>query len=797
MENLQEFIKEYFSLLNLKKMPDTVKGHYDEMVANKDFPNKTVKGWADKMKDGDWNKLPDFKTLNDDELNELYVDLLETLDAMSAHTTNMDDDTKKFISTNFGDGKLFNVPSITVGIKNQMERLITLVLNDTDVKAMDLLYGQYNGESVLRAVLTGRKKYEDKDVKELIHTIISNYRQLKRENYLSERAAAKLDSLNWDTMQDAVKRFDISDVTDDNRKKLKEDAPKIFKTLFDKKKTREAFEKYEPGEKFVSEQINGALSDTDYTGKINEENYIAPKYTDKKNLRQKIDEKLDNAYSNVLKKYLTLHRANLTMTKCAPAIIKQLDKAEIEPTGGIKAILEKSGDVMNGLKGKEPFKAAEYFKWMTDKLSDYKDHGLGDAIEGALRNRRQMEHIIERLIFDAVEEDKVEAAEAVMEVLSVMQYGAFTSRTMSAVNGTDMTLFSDKGLSINNNEYMRGITKGADWMIKKGIQLAGYTTTALANKVFRNKSRVLGNSANLKQAVIDEKQRLADEKTEFEKEKNKQDKADRKTLKENGLKLKNSKAYFKGLELKSIKQADKKLTADREVEAQKLSAFESAQQDFDVLDKEKQTYERLFAIWVERPKISAEIGRLKAELKAMPNPAPDQDTELEAQTKKQELMQQQEQLKQLEEEYEALKAEYSGTVVDKKTGKITIKPYNKAKYKAAKDNCDAAKKAYDDQKQDNDTLQQNIDTYKDSKALIKETKEQMAKRQEKADTWDDDHKNGYAKLWAHWEFLQSGATKSLFHWSTKNLQKKMDSGRMNSKYNAFYAKWLQEHSYAA
>ena len=129
MENLQNFIKDYFSLLNLEKMPDTVKSHYDKMVANKDFPNKTVEGWAAKMTNGKWHNLPDFKTLTDDELNELYVDLLETLGAMSAHTVNMDDDTKTFIRTYFGDRKLFDVPSITGGIRAQIERLVTLVLN--------------------------------------------------------------------------------------------------------------------------------------------------------------------------------------------------------------------------------------------------------------------------------------------------------------------------------------------------------------------------------------------------------------------------------------------------------------------------------------------------------------------------------------------------------------------------------------------------------------------------------------------------------------------------------------------
>ena len=47
------------------------------------------------------------------------------------------------------------------------------------------------------------------------------------------------------------------------------------------------------------------------------------------------------------------------------------------------------------------------------------------------------------------------------------------------------------------------------------------------------------------------------------------------------------------------------------------------------------------------------------------------------------------------------------------------------------------------------------------------------------------------------EFLQSGKTKSLFHISTKKLQKKMDQGEMKNRYNDFYAQWLKSHPYAA
>ena len=800
MEKLQEFIKDYFSLLNLRKMSEPVKKRYDKMVGNNDFPNKTVKAWAGYRDDtsGEWKKLPNFSGLSDKDLNVLYLDLLKTFNNMNAHKTNLDDETKKFITAYFGAGKTFDVPDISNATKQKINGLIQTVLQDSNIRSAAEL-GFYDDEN-LEAILNGQKKHEDESARQLIFGIIQ---RLQKNLDPSELPFSQDELL---AIQKSIKPFGLSDVTKDNRDALKTNAPDIFAKLFKTKKTFEAFKKYEPDEKIISESIDSALYNTDYTGKINAENYIAPKYEDdQKNLHQKINEALENTYSDVLKKYLTLHRANLTMTKCAPAIIKQLDKAKIKPTDGLKALIdEKEGKkdaIIQALKGKEPFKAAEYFEWMTNKLVNYKKNGLDKAIEGALYNRRQMERIIEQIIFDAVKEDKIEQAKTAMEILSVMQYGMFTSRRMDAINQTDITLFSDKDLSWNKNDGIRFVTKATDRTIKAGIQLAGYATTAIANKVFRRPSRVL-NKSSLEDKVKEEQQNILDEKADFLSDKNKQDRADNKILKDNRKELKSAVSYFRDKGIKNLKQAEKILTVKKTEEEEKLASLETAEQNFAPWEQYKSDYERLMQISVERVNLSREIGNLRAELKALPNPAPNQQAEFEAATKKQKLTQLNTALNELENESNALKARYPGTQVDKETGKAVIVPFYNIKHKNityadAKKNRDKAEQEYTALKNDDDILEQNINNYKNAKFVIKETKEQKADRKKEADEWDEKHKNGYAELWAHWDFLQSGNTKSLFHLSTKKLQKKMDAGEMQNKYNKFYANWLKSHSYAA
>ena len=100
------------------------------------------------------------------------------------------------------------------------------------------------------------------------------------------------------------------------------------------------------------------------------------------------------------------------------------------------------------------------------------------------------------------------------------------------------------------------------------------------------------------------------------------------------------------------------LVNDRNTENTKKSSFESAEQTFAQWEQHKSDYERLRQLSIDRVNISREIGQLKADLRAIPNPAPDQNAEFEAQTKKQELDTKQQSLNNLEQEYDTIKNRY-------------------------------------------------------------------------------------------------------------------------------------------
>jgi len=774
MENLQEFIKQYFSLLNLKKMPDAVKGHYDILVKNKDFPNKDVKSWAKSMDaDGEWKDLPKFDSLTDEELRILYADLLETFSRMSGHAI-PDEKTRAFVNTYYGDGRLFSVPPIPNDEKQEIKKFLNLLFNDDDVKSLGLVRGEQR--NLLLSAFRDPRKLDSPDVRNAIENVIWQFRNEERRGYDLGRAAAKLNTIDLDGIESAVgESAQTVEPSHDDIEKFKKSAPKIFETLFKEKKVYETFKKYEPGDKIISEQLDAAIYDTDYTGKINEANYVAPKYKDRPNIWERASETIDKTYTNVFKKYVTLHRDNITITKTAPAIIKALDKAKIKPTDGLDAIVNKKDGkkdaILGALKGKEPFDAAEHFKWLADRLTAYNDNGMGKAIKGALRNRRKMDQIVTQLVLDAVEQGKTEHAKTALEVLSIMQYGMFTSRTMDAINNTDFTLFSDKGLSWNKNEGIQFVTKALDKTIKTSVKLIGYTATAIANKVFRRPSRVMEKS------VL--KDKMAD-MSAFEQEKKKQDKEDNAIIRA-------SKAEKDRTGITSFKQAQKDLKDGKRLEKQKEDSFKNAEAAFSRF----KDYENWDALIQESDKIQSEIEQLKDDLRALPNPAPDQNTAFEAEIKKQTLMQKQELLDNYMQQINLFESRHGNMSIDDYLDSLG----GRGEYDRLKGEKDDSWQEYVNQQEYNSRLEADIGTYKDAVLRIREAKKRKKERKDKADNWDDKSQNQYAELWAFWDFLQSGKTKNLFHISTKRLQDKMNKGQMQENYDKFYEKWRENHSY--
>ena len=787
MENLQKFIKNYFRLLNLRNMPDAVFDRYKKYIKDNDFPNKDVKSWKDFIDPATntWKDLPNFSTLSDDEIDLLYKDLLQTFDAMNSHKRSLSEDSKNFVDAYFGKNKTFSVPSIPATEKQQIMTLLTLVNND-EVPA----YLNWDEQPVIQEVLAGNKDVNNGTVKRIVFSIINQIKQAQQQGNLSQEAENKLAPLNLNNLQNIVNQ-EIQ-VTAADRGNLRTNGAKIFKTLFDKKKVFEDFQKYETGEKFVSEQIENALSSTDYAD-INGKNYVPAQYKDDLNFRQTVEKKLNDTYNDVLKKYLTLHRANLFIKPEAKAIFDALDKAKIKPTDGIEKILKNAGDIK--LKGKQPFEAADHFKWMTDKLSDYKDHGMGKAIEGALRNGHQMKQIIEQLILDAVKEGKIKEAKTTMEVLSVMQYGLFTSRTMDAINKTDMTIFSDKGLSWNKNEGIKMVTGAFDKTIKFGIQGIGYAATAATNKI-RRMGRTFDHSGTVNDKSNARKTELVQQKADFNSEKARKDAAFDAEITAN-------EAQRTATGITDLNASKNDLTNGEALEARRKQILDGRQANFDTMDKIETDYNNRENLKNEITNILNDANVLKNTLQAMPNPMANQYDQVLADKIRKEFQEKEAEARKKINEVQQIEAEYTtiGLTLDAEHNRIhTITPpATQDLYDLNRMKRDNAQAAYDAQKQDNDNLRQKIDEYETATENIDTAQKQKRELQKAADEWDDKNKNDYLELMAYWDFLQSGNTKSLFHISTKKLQAKMNARQASGKTKMEEAllQWSQQHSYAA
>lgn len=805
--NMKEFLYNYFALRNMQSMSDGVLNHLNDLIQKNEYPNDTVKSWKDKFleaadpqkPDGPKkvkgkDKLPDIKSLSADEFEELYRSFYDVFYSMSQNIDNYlgegNAKTREFIENYFGKDKVFEPTPVQAKTKDEIKRFVDLLLSNTDALAVSGI--EREELSMLRSIQKDPSNIDNPKSRNLLFRLIRSISRDIQFGNVSKNIVDLFADVGLDDILNELNKPE--NVTPEKLQLFENNYVKIFETLYSKDNIYAAFKENEGNDKTISRQIDTALSDTDYTGKINSKNYIAPKYKEDLNLRQTIDKKLDNTYKNVLKKYLTLHRDNLFIKPEAKAIFEALDKEKIKPTDGINKILEKANDITNRLKGKEPFNAAKHFEWMVNILKSLKDNGKEKTLEAALRNPRQLRSIIEEIVIEALsgKDKKVKEAKTAMEVLSVMQYGLFTSRTMDAINKTDMNIFSDDKLSWNKNEGNQMLTKVTDRALQAGLQLGGYALTAAINGSRRIGSS-LRNSDRLNTQSETRKKELEKEKNDWQSTKQKEDIADNKTISDNDIRIQNS-GIKDDTELSNAKA---KLKADRVTEESNKQAFKNAEQNFAQWEQYRSDYERLMQISVERVNISREIGRLKAELQAMPNPAPDQQAELEAQTKKQESLKIQKQLDNLEKESDELKSRYPGIRTDKTTGKTTIIPYNKFMYRKdtygnAKTRRDKAEQAYTNSKNANDDLDKRIYDYEDGNEQKKAAQDRLDKRADKDKKWDNDNKNEYMELMAYWDFLQSGKTKTkLFHFATNKVQDKMDKGKMQAMLN----NW--NNSYAA
>ena len=233
---------------------------------------------------------------------------------------------------------------------------------------------------------------------------------------------------------------------------------------------------------------------------------------------------------------MTAHHDRIFFNVYAKNIFDAIDglkDPEVKPTDGIDALINhpKLGDTITNLKTKSPT-ASAHLDWFAKTMKAL-SKSIPDAYSGALRNGDQMNHLVSEMatiainqVKDGSDKDAIKKAKTAMEVLMTMRYGLFTSRTMNAINDTDLNTISDKDLSWNKHEGVQFVTKAFDKTLKFGIQVVGYAATAAVN-MYRRKGTAFNHSGQLQEKVAEWESENTSNKASADAERRRLNKADR------------------------------------------------------------------------------------------------------------------------------------------------------------------------------------------------------------------------------------------------------------------------------
>ncbi len=513
-DNVKKFIQEYCKILHLANMPAATRERFDKYAEAKDF-NGNMKRWpdlleaADKVNDGDFDALP---TMPDDKWKDLYFYFQDIFENMAQHKDDFkykDETTLKFFNTWFGDDKLFKPSQPAVpGLEDRLTHFakflrhnksqLSLIFN----KKSRYLYlpEDFDYDSFVNDIEAG-KYIKDPDLRDTLFEIVK----------YTQRYANGENSFYSDWPQNL--KYDFTQPTEDGKLALPLDtdewfatkynpafkyrAKEIFNRLLTSSVVREDFTNYDHKGK-VAKHIATAINETDYDNKDSKD-FVAPVYEDKKNVWQKIGDKIDDFKQDHIDPWTNVLRGSRRFfTPYSKEILEAFSKAKnkdgkkLKPTDGLQGVLDYAEAITKKLVAKSP-KGKAHFDWLVGKLKIYAEE-KPKAFAGAFKRSWQLKAIVSQLIVDGIQEGKVAEAKSAMEVLSTMKYGVFTSRTVDALKKEDFTMLSDKGLSWNKYEPVRLVTTAIDKTAKYAMLAVGRGVAAVRNGIFRSRTKFRGKT---------------------------------------------------------------------------------------------------------------------------------------------------------------------------------------------------------------------------------------------------------------------------------------------------------------
>lgn len=525
------FLNQFYMQMRFNEMcekyPEKLKT-FKKYLKNGDYKFRgDMDMWQKRLWDaanGTGNELPDGQNgqwaMDDDAWKELYLEFRDALRNMQLRKSEFDDPDDedsynepaiRFLNDYFGKDKIFSFATASTEAEKEIEKFKECLKNPEIQKILNVAFSQIWGmkDTTCQKLLTdieAEKYNSDPEFQTKLLNIIQtieyashSYNEDEQKMFEDLTKALEKANLKMGDYQTILEGFNDKKIDSGKLTDFKANYKELLKTVGTNKKIQKQFQ---------SQKITAALENAEkkvsYENK-DSENFLEDSKNDKKTLWQEIQDWSKDTYEDIFEKYMSLRADRLYFSPQAKDIVGALN-TKTKPTDGLDGILKAAGDAKSDLQ-KKSMAATKYFDWMTKNLEEIKKT-KPKAFEGALRNGRQLNAVVEELIRRAVRDSEngdkhaIEAARTALEVISVSKYGLTTSKIMDSLKKEweNFSFLSDSGLSWNKNEYTRMLTQAMDKSLVFVMKGIGYGATALINTINKTGSKFNGNRRGLSDA---------------------------------------------------------------------------------------------------------------------------------------------------------------------------------------------------------------------------------------------------------------------------------------------------------
>lgn len=804
---MDEFVLQYYMQYRFNHMPPEVRAQFDAYVKTNDFRGN-MKTWKNKLMhqdaNGRWveNAMPnpanstDAFFMEDGDWKKFFVAFQNAFRNMSADREKLVKDEKND-AVNFLDKYFGSLPSHIFSnsvanptadnlISNEFKNFLNTYKTRLEVQFQN--WGIIDKNFTYSQLLSGitSKKYNSspsfqKKIKKIAQYI---------DTYSTSEEFRNVLRLNpGDTIPDfspIINGFDDEHVDPAKMDLFKGNANTrgdyvdLLNTLVTNEKVYEVFKQYDDGK--ISGKLEEANSKLEYD-KTDSKDYVPPKRTEELTFYQKLKGDISDTIEDYLDKYLKLSGDRLYFSESAKLIIKAIGKS-YKPTEGLDKILEKKSDIQKNLMYKSP-RATDHFDWFVKTMEDLKA-SMPKTFAGALKNGRQLKAIVEELIMKAVRENKIDEAKTAMEILSVVKYGYTNSKIMEAFNKSDLTIFSDKDLSLNkNSQVITMVTTAFDYTIKKGLQAVGYTLTGLGNIVRLSGSKFNGKANRLSNLRNQWIANNTAERNAAEQRRNTENPLDQSIITAQRTVL--SGLSTAGFNENSISRRKRQLQTAQNSAKVAHDDYVQAKENFERADDIVNARQQISNLLGQRNALNREIADLDSEFN---DPATYAGLTPEAASALAQdiLARKREAESEKTQKYEEVRGLVANLRSVYSRDQIRDAVRDRPALLSAMQN---AERRYNTRQAYSDYMEQKINEYENATELVQEATARINKRNEEMRDWDNTHKDNYRDLVAFWDMLETGRNLHLGKFYSWSL------GRAKNKQSAFDAvKIAQFNRYA-